>query len=143
MEALLGVADPIHWHLCDNGGDFIIMIPLRAGLVFFAFAFNMVDCGGILGGRLGNNVNMHAASLKKAKVGFAHSRSVLCPSYINAIMLAAAKASRQFLEQYRTAVYIAPVSMAVARMRAAMPCQRTRWLCPCCRGSMHHESELI
>ncbi len=40
-----------------------------AGLVFFAFAFNMVDCGGILGGRLGNNVNMHAASLKKAKVG--------------------------------------------------------------------------
>ncbi len=42
-----------------------------AGLVFFAFAFNMVDCGGILGGRLGNNVNMHAASLKKAKVRFA------------------------------------------------------------------------
>ena len=41
----------------------------HAGLVFFAFAFNMVDCGGLLGGRLGNNVNMHAASLKKAKVG--------------------------------------------------------------------------
>ncbi len=40
-----------------------------AGLVFFAFAFNMVDCGGLLGGRLGNNINMHAASLKKAKVG--------------------------------------------------------------------------
>ena len=39
------------------------------GLVFFAFAFNMVDCGGLLGGRLGNNINMHAASLKKAKVG--------------------------------------------------------------------------
>ena len=31
----------------------------------------MVDCGGLLGGRLGNNINMHAASLKKAKVGFA------------------------------------------------------------------------
>ena len=45
------------------------MLP-HAGLVFFAFAFNMVDCGGLLGGRLGNNVNMHAASLKKAKVGF-------------------------------------------------------------------------
>ena len=40
----------------------------HAGLVFFAFAFNMVDCGGLLGGRLGNNVNMHAASLKKTKV---------------------------------------------------------------------------
>ena len=24
-----------------------------AGLVFFAFALNMVDCGGLLGGRLG------------------------------------------------------------------------------------------
>lgn len=48
-----------------------------AGLVFFAFAFNMVDCGGILGGRLGNNVNMHAASLKKAKVGLHRSQSVL------------------------------------------------------------------
>ena len=27
---------------------------LCAGLVFLAFAFNMVDCGGLLGGRLGD-----------------------------------------------------------------------------------------
>ena len=40
-----------------------------AGLVFLAFAFNMVDCGGILGGRLGKDMNIHAASLKKSKVG--------------------------------------------------------------------------
>ena len=26
-----------------------------AGLVFFAFACNMVDCGGLLGGRLGDS----------------------------------------------------------------------------------------
>ena len=38
------------------------------GLVFLAFAFNMVDCGGILGGRLGKDMNIHAASLKKSKV---------------------------------------------------------------------------
>ena len=37
------------------------------GLVFLAFGFNMVDCGGLLGGRLGNN----AAALKKIKA--AHS----------------------------------------------------------------------
>ena len=49
------------WLVLETDGDF-------AGLVFFAFAFNMVDCGGLLGGRLGNNINMHAASLKKAKV---------------------------------------------------------------------------
>ncbi|BDA47669.1 probable glucomannan 4-beta-mannosyltransferase 9 [Coccomyxa sp. Obi] len=49
-----------------NKWSFSIFLTLQ-GLVFFAFAFNMVDCGGILGGRLGNNVNMHAASLKKAK----------------------------------------------------------------------------
>jgi hypothetical protein len=52
------------WYSCRKADN----ILRRAGLVFFAFAFNMVDCGGILGGRLGNNVNMHAASLKKAKV---------------------------------------------------------------------------
>lgn len=49
------------WIVLKTDGKF-------AGLVFFAFAFNMVDCGGLLGGRLGNNINMHAASLKKAKV---------------------------------------------------------------------------
>ena len=26
---------------------------MPAGLMFLAFAFNMVDCGGLLGGRLG------------------------------------------------------------------------------------------
>ena len=29
--------------------------PCAAGLVFFAFGLNMVDCGGLLGGRLGAN----------------------------------------------------------------------------------------
>ncbi len=38
----------------------------------------MVDCGGLLGGRLGNNINMHAASLKKAKVGTL-SACLMCP----------------------------------------------------------------
>jgi hypothetical protein len=27
---------------------------MRAGLVFMAFALNLVDCGGLLGGRLGD-----------------------------------------------------------------------------------------
>lgn len=35
----------------------------RAGLVFLAFGFNLVDCGGLLGGRLGND----SANLKKIK----------------------------------------------------------------------------
>lgn len=39
--------------------------PLCAGLVFLAFGFNMVDCGGLLGGRLGADNN--AATLKKAQ----------------------------------------------------------------------------
>ncbi len=34
-----------------------------AGLVFLAFGFNMVDCGGLLGGRLGNN----SAAIKPVK----------------------------------------------------------------------------
>ena len=29
--------------------------PTLAGLVFFAFGLNMVDCGGLLGGRLGKD----------------------------------------------------------------------------------------
>ena len=40
---------------------------MAAGLVFLAFGFNMVDCGGLLGGRLGNN----SVALKKIKA--AHS----------------------------------------------------------------------
>ena len=40
---------------------------LLTGLVFLAFGFNMVDCGGLLGGRLGANQNA-AATLKKAQV---------------------------------------------------------------------------
>lgn len=39
---------------------------LRAGLVFMAFGFNMVDCGGLLGGRLGNN-NAAIKPVKAAK----------------------------------------------------------------------------
>ena len=31
----------------------LIVVCACAGLVFFAFALNMVDCGGLLGGRLG------------------------------------------------------------------------------------------
>ena len=37
-----------------------------AGLVFLAFGFNMVDCGGLLGGRLGNN-NAAIKPVKAAK----------------------------------------------------------------------------
>ena len=43
-------------------------LRMHAGLVFFAFACNMVDCGGLLGGRLGKDMNIHAAALKKSKV---------------------------------------------------------------------------
>ena len=40
----------------------------RAGLVFMAFGFNLVDCGGLLGQRLGKNIDYAAMrSLKKAK----------------------------------------------------------------------------
>ena len=39
-----------------------------AGLVFMAFGFNLVDCGGLLGQRLGKNIDYAAMrSLKKAK----------------------------------------------------------------------------
>lgn len=37
-----------------------------AGLVFFAFALNLVDCGGLLGGRLGAD-KAPPAVLKKAE----------------------------------------------------------------------------
>ena len=41
---------------------------VRAGLVFMAFGFNLVDCGGLLGQRLGKNIDYAAMrSLKKAK----------------------------------------------------------------------------
>ena len=41
---------------------------LGAGLVFMAFGFNLVDCGGLLGQRLGKNIDYSAVrSLKKAK----------------------------------------------------------------------------
>ena len=35
-----------------------------AGLVFFAFGLNMVDCGGLLGGRLGSNAPPKQAKAK-------------------------------------------------------------------------------
>jgi len=42
--------------------------PRAAGLVFMAFGFNLVDCGGLLGQRLGKNIDYAAMrSLKKAK----------------------------------------------------------------------------
>ena len=37
-----------------------------SGLVFFAFALNLVDCGGLLGGRLGAD-KIPASVLKKAE----------------------------------------------------------------------------
>ena len=44
------------------------MAVARAGLVFMAFGFNLVDCGGLLGQRLGKNIDYAAMrSLKKAK----------------------------------------------------------------------------
>lgn len=47
-----------------NKWSFSIFLTLQ-GLVFLAFGFNMVDCGGLLGGRLGADNN--AATLKKAQ----------------------------------------------------------------------------
>ena len=50
----------------------LLMLPsvLLAGLVFFAFAFNMVDCGACLGGRLGEDKHLQASSIKKSKVRY-------------------------------------------------------------------------
>ncbi len=35
--------------------QYLDMRPCCAGLVFLAFALNLVDCGGLLGGRLGDS----------------------------------------------------------------------------------------
>lgn len=48
-----------------NKWSFSIFLTLQ-GLVFMAFGFNMVDCGGLLGGRLGNN-NAAIKPVKAAK----------------------------------------------------------------------------
>ena len=50
----------------NSGHKFVA--AARAGLVFMAFGFNLVDCGGLLGQRLGKNIDYAAMrSLKKAK----------------------------------------------------------------------------
>ncbi|KAK9837515.1 hypothetical protein WJX81_008081 [Elliptochloris bilobata] len=50
-----------------NKWSFSIFLTLQ-GLVFMAFGFNLVDCGGLLGQRLGKNIDYAAMrSLKKAK----------------------------------------------------------------------------
>ena len=42
-----------------------------------AFGFNMVDCGGLLGGRLGANTN--AATLKKAQARQVEVKGIMPP----------------------------------------------------------------
>ncbi len=63
--------DDVHHHLMT-----MTAAPLHAGLVFLAFGFNMVDCGGLLGGRLDLDLG--------AVVGKAHAElpvSVSAPIY--------------------------------------------------------------
>ena len=56
---------PLRYQLwCDKCS---VLHLCAAGLVFFAFGLNMVDCGGLLGGRLGSNVPAKQ-SKPKAKV---------------------------------------------------------------------------
>ncbi len=50
---------------CSSHVSLYLTILSVAGLVFFAFGLNMVDCGGLLGGRLGSNV---PAKQTKAKM---------------------------------------------------------------------------
>ena len=45
-----------------------------AGLVFFAFALNLVDCGALLGGRLGEDKS--SAALKAAATNALHKRTM-------------------------------------------------------------------
>jgi len=41
----------------------------RAGLVFTAFALNLVDCGGLLGGRLGDRPRAQLKPARAASLG--------------------------------------------------------------------------
>eukprot|EP00884_Botryococcus_braunii_P009093 jgi/Botrbrau1/18185/Bobra.53_1s0050.1 len=57
-----------------NKWSFSIFLTLQ-GLVFLAFGFNMVDCGGLLGGRLGgNNASVPKAKKKTDEFSFGESR---------------------------------------------------------------------
>lgn len=42
--------------------------PGAAGLAFLAFGFNLVDCGALLGHRLGSNAVIHKSARSKAGV---------------------------------------------------------------------------
>ena len=44
-----------HVHKCDLSWPIFDMLAGCTGLVFLAFALNLVDCGGLLGGRLGDS----------------------------------------------------------------------------------------
>lgn len=60
LSVLVSALWPCCITLCDSAHFQLCCV----GLVFFAFGLNLVDCGGLLGGRLGSNVPPKQAKAK-------------------------------------------------------------------------------
>ena len=54
----------------------VLTLSWHAGLVFFAFALNLVDCGALLGGRLGEDKSPAALKAMHSQYAGLHKRTM-------------------------------------------------------------------